>query len=133
QRRSCIKHRGCSCSCQQTVTSSVWMEKEPEVYSEDSGSDPLQSHSRPTGKIQVLGDTIQFSVDVSEFCPEDVIVTSSNNLLEVNAEKLGVDGTVTNTFSHRCTLPSDVDPVSVSMSLGSSGILTVTAHRVCSL
>ncbi|XP_024915934.1 heat shock protein beta-7-like isoform X2 [Cynoglossus semilaevis] len=117
------------------------MEKEPEVYSEDSGSDPLQSsrmhsptgHSRPTGKIQVLGDTIQFSVDVSEFCPEDVIVTSSNNLLEVNAEKLGVDGTVTNTFSHRCTLPSDVDPVSVSMSLGSSGILTVTAHRVCSL
>lgn len=55
QRRSCIKHRGCSCSCQQTVTSSVWMEKEPEVYSEDSGSDPLQSsrmHS-PTGWLNI--------------------------------------------------------------------------------
>lgn len=55
QRRSCIKHRGCRCSCQQTVTSSVWMEKEPEVYSEDSGSDPLQSsrmHS-PTGWLNI--------------------------------------------------------------------------------
>ncbi|XP_047195266.1 heat shock protein beta-7-like [Hippoglossus stenolepis] len=90
----------------------------------------VPDHSYPTGKIQVIGDIFQFTVDVSEFSPEDVIITSSNNLLEVHAEKLGEDGTVTNTFSHRCTLPSDVDPVSVTVSMGSSGVVTVRAHRM---
>uniref|UniRef100_A0A672GT53 SHSP domain-containing protein n=1 Tax=Salarias fasciatus TaxID=181472 RepID=A0A672GT53_SALFA len=88
------------------------------------------SHSFPTGKIQVIGDMFQFTVDVSEFSPEEVIVTSSNNLLEVHAEKLGGDGTVTNTFFHRCKLPADVDPLSVAMHVGGDGVLTVTAHRV---
>ncbi|XP_018542198.1 heat shock protein beta-7-like [Lates calcarifer] len=114
------------------------MEKGQGVFPEDSGSKPQQSirehkctgHSHPTGKIQVIGDIFQFTVDVSEFPPEDVIITSSNNLIEVHAEKLGEDGTVTNTFSHRCKLPSDVDPISVTMSIESGGVLTVRARRM---
>uniref|UniRef100_A0A4W6CU51 Heat shock protein family B (small) member 7 n=1 Tax=Lates calcarifer TaxID=8187 RepID=A0A4W6CU51_LATCA len=106
------------------------MEKGQGVFPEDSGSKPQQRHSHPTGKIQVIGDIFQFTVDVSEFPPEDVIITSSNNLIEVHAEKLGEDGTVTNTFSHRCKLPSDVDPISVTMSIESGGVLTVRARRV---
>ncbi|KAG8007727.1 Heat shock protein beta-7 [Nibea albiflora] len=89
----------------------------------------LSGHSQPTGKIQVIGDIFQFTVDVSEFSPEDVIITSSNDLIEVYAEKLGEDGAVTNTFSHKCKLPSYVDPVSVTMAMESSGILTVRARR----
>ncbi|KAM9759248.1 heat shock protein beta-7-like isoform 3-T3 [Menidia menidia] len=90
----------------------------------------MEGHSYPTGKIQVMGDNFQFTLDVSEFSPEEVIVTSSNNLIEVHAEKLGEDGSVTNTFSHQCKLPSDVEPSSVSMSMGGSGVLTVRARRI---
>uniref|UniRef100_A0A3B3ZYL0 SHSP domain-containing protein n=1 Tax=Periophthalmus magnuspinnatus TaxID=409849 RepID=A0A3B3ZYL0_9GOBI len=89
----------------------------------------VSERSYPTGKIEVIGNTFQFSVNVSEFAPEDVIITSSNNLIEVHAEKMAEDGTVTNTLSHRCKLPADVDPVSVTLNLGSSGVLTVKAQR----
>uniref|UniRef100_A0A3B4GHS7 Heat shock protein family B (small) member 7 n=1 Tax=Pundamilia nyererei TaxID=303518 RepID=A0A3B4GHS7_9CICH len=109
------------------------MEKNGRNFSEDSGL--LNQHStrehKFTGKVQITGDIFQFTLDVSEFSPEDVIITSSNNLIEVHAEKLGGDGTVTNTFSHQCKLPSDVDPISLSMSMASGGLLTVRAHRVC--
>lgn len=44
--------------------------------------------------------------------------------------QMGEDGTITNTLSHRCKLPADVDPVSVTLNLGSSGVLTVRAQRV---
>ncbi|XP_037535729.1 heat shock protein beta-7-like [Nematolebias whitei] len=107
-------------------------------FSEDSRCLPLHrtedhkytDHSHPTGKIQITGDTFQFELDVSEFSPEDIILISSNNLLEVCAEKLSEDGTITNAFSHQCKLPSDVDPSSVSLSLESNGVLTVRAHKM---
>ncbi|XP_017263903.1 heat shock protein beta-7 isoform X1 [Kryptolebias marmoratus] len=108
------------------------------IYSEDSGCLPLhetKDHkftgpSCSSGKLQITGDSFQFALDVREFSPEDVIVISTNNLLEVRAEKLGEDGAITNTFSHQCKLPSDVDPSSVSLSLESSGVLTVRARKM---
>uniref|UniRef100_A0A8C7EQ82 Heat shock protein beta-7 n=1 Tax=Neovison vison TaxID=452646 RepID=A0A8C7EQ82_NEOVI len=81
------------------------------------------------GNIKTLRDAYEFAVDVSDFSPEDIIVTTSNNQIEVRAEKLAADGTVMNTFAHKCQLPEDVDPTSVTSALREDGSLTIRARR----
>lgn len=51
---------------------------------------PCSPPARPgsSGNIKTLGNTYQFTVDVSDFAPEDIIVTTSNNQIEVHAEKV---------------------------------------------
>ncbi|XP_038863574.1 heat shock protein beta-7-like isoform X2 [Salvelinus namaycush] len=121
------------CSFQQTSSSSnPYMEKSRGLFAEDFGSfmhpetDVLGFPSRTwtAGKIKPMGDSYQFTVDVQDFSPEDVIVTTSNNQIE-----LAADGTVINTFTHKCQLPEDVDPTSVTSTLGAEGTLTVKARR----
>ncbi|XP_073327091.1 heat shock protein beta-7 isoform X6 [Pagrus major] len=100
-----------------------YMEKSRGLFTDDfgsfmrPGSDALGFSSKPggSGNIKALGDSYQFTVDVRDFSPEDVIVTTSNNQIEVHAEK--------------CQLPEDVDPTSVTSSLGAEGTLTVKARR----
>ncbi|XP_073327090.1 heat shock protein beta-7 isoform X5 [Pagrus major] len=109
-----------------------YMEKSRGLFTDDfgsfmrPGSDALGFSSKPggSGNIKALGDSYQFTVDVRDFSPEDVIVTTSNNQIE-----LAQDGSVMNTFTHKCQLPEDVDPTSVTSSLGAEGTLTVKARR----
>ncbi|XP_048206273.1 heat shock protein beta-7 isoform X2 [Perognathus longimembris pacificus] len=108
------------------------MEKALSLFSEDFGSF-IRPHSEPLafpartggpGNIKTLGDAYEFAVDVRDFSPEDIIVTTSNNHIE-----LAADGTVMNTFAHKCQLPEDVDPTSVTSALGEDGSLTIRARR----
>ncbi|XP_021573321.1 heat shock protein beta-7 isoform X3 [Carlito syrichta] len=112
------------------------MEKALSMFSEDFGnfmrphSEPLAFPALPTarpggpGNIKTLGDAYEFAVDVRDFSPEDIIVTTSNNQIE-----LAADGTVMNTFAHKCQLPEDVDPTSVTSALREDGSLTIRARR----
>ncbi|XP_039085037.1 heat shock protein beta-7 isoform X5 [Hyaena hyaena] len=112
------------------------MEKALSMFSEDFGSF-MRPHTEPRafpasltacpggpGNIKTLGDAYEFAVDVSDFSPEDIIVTTSNNHIE-----LAADGTVMNTFAHKCQLPEDVDPTSVTSALREDGSLTIRARR----
>ncbi|NP_001336617.1 heat shock protein beta-7 isoform X6 [Gorilla gorilla gorilla] len=112
------------------------MEKALSMFSDDFGSfmrphsEPLAFPAHPTarpggaGNIKTLGDAYEFAVDVRDFSPEDIIVTTSNNHIE-----LAADGTVMNTFAHKCQLPEDVDPTSVTSALREDGSLTIRARR----
>ncbi|NXF34227.1 HSPB7 protein, partial [Nyctibius bracteatus] len=96
--------------------------------------------------VHAQGDTYQVVADVSQFEPPDIVVTTSNCYVTIQAEKLrhpgghhpppghgamGVaeDGTVCDTFTHKCQLPEDTDPLSVSCALTEAGMLVITARR----
>ncbi|XP_010021989.1 PREDICTED: heat shock protein beta-7-like [Nestor notabilis] len=79
--------------------------------------------------VRAQGDTYQMVADVSHFEPPDIVVTTSNCHVAIQAEKVAEDGTVCDTFTHKCQLPEDMDPLSVSCALTKACILVITARR----
>ncbi|XP_061862194.1 heat shock protein beta-7-like [Colius striatus] len=79
--------------------------------------------------VRAQGDTYQVVADVSQFDPPDIVVTTSNCHVAIQAEKVAEDGTVCDTFTHKYKLPEDTDPLSVSCALTKTGMLVITAQR----
>ncbi|XP_064020831.1 heat shock protein beta-7-like [Pogoniulus pusillus] len=79
--------------------------------------------------VRAQGDTYQVVADVSQFEPPDIVVTTSNCHITIQAEKVAEDGTICDTFTHKCQLPEDTDPLSVSCALTEAGMLVITAQR----
>jgi len=95
--------------------------------------------------IKVTNDDQKFEVtlDVSEYKPEELKVTTVNNTLAIEGKheshKSDQDNTPMSTasgsssvmrqFSRKWTLPTDADPNNVVSNLSSDGILMITAPR----
>ncbi|NWX42078.1 HSPB7 protein, partial [Steatornis caripensis] len=79
--------------------------------------------------VRAQGDTYQVVADVSQFEPPEIVVTTSNCHVAIQAEKVDEDGTVCDTFTHKCRLPEDTDPLTVSCALTKAGMLVITARR----
>ena len=85
----------------------------------------------------------EVTLDVSEYKPEELKVTTVNNTLAIEgkheAHKSDQDNTPMSTasgsssvmrqFSRKWTLPTDADPNNVVSNLSSDGILMITAPR----
>ncbi|XP_030431003.1 heat shock protein beta-7-like [Gopherus evgoodei] len=82
-----------------------------------------------SSNVRAGGDTYQVTADVSQFEPQDIVVTTYNYHIIIQAEKVAEDGTVSNTFTHKCQLPEDMDPMSVSCALTDAGLLVINAKR----
>ena len=113
-------------------------------------SDNLKTEMMPFSRnhdevIKVKQDDKKFEVtlDVSDYKPEELKVTTVNNVLSIEGkheqhkeDKKSTDSssafgasTVMKQFSRKWTLPKDVDPNEVASNLSSDGILMVTAPR----
>ncbi|XP_055003831.1 heat shock protein beta-7-like [Boleophthalmus pectinirostris] len=85
------------------------------------------------GGARCRGDMYFVSVDVSQFEPQDVVVMAYHQHVVIQAAKVLDDGRVGDTFTHKSLLPEDMDPLSVSGTVGSDGLLVVSVSRKCSL
>ncbi|XP_043558878.1 heat shock protein beta-7-like [Chiloscyllium plagiosum] len=86
---------------------------------------PVSGRPGSLGNVRTVGDIYQVTADVSQFDPEEVIVTMYNYHVVIKAEKVAEDGTILNTFTHKSQLPEDMDPMSVGCSLTDVGILII--------
>ncbi|XP_041038599.1 heat shock protein beta-7-like isoform X2 [Carcharodon carcharias] len=66
---------------------------------------PVSGRPGSLGNVRTIGDTYQVTADVAE------------------------DGTIINTFTHKCQLPEDMDAMSVCCSLTDVGILIINVRR----
>ncbi|XP_055501334.1 heat shock protein beta-7-like [Leucoraja erinacea] len=90
---------------------------------------PVSGRQGSLGNVNIIGETYQVTADVSQFDPEEIIVTMYNYHIVIKAEKVAADGTIINTFTHKYQLPEDMDPLSVSCSRTDVGILTINVRR----
>lgn len=82
----------------------------------------------------IIGDKEKFQVnlDVQQFTPKEITVTTVDNTIVVEAkheEKQDEHGFVSRHFVRRYVLPDEHDPKDVYSSLSSDGVLTITAPK----
>uniref|UniRef100_A0A674IR56 Alpha-crystallin B chain n=2 Tax=Emydidae TaxID=8476 RepID=A0A674IR56_9SAUR len=77
-------------------------------------------------------DKFSVNVDVKHFSPEDLKVKVLGDVIEVHGkheERQDEHGSVAREFNRKYRIPADVDPLSITSSLSSDGVLTVNGPR----
>ncbi|XP_034944732.1 protein lethal(2)essential for life-like [Chelonus insularis] len=82
--------------------------------------------------IQCDQNKFEVILDVQQFSPDEIIVKTVDNNIIVEAkheERKDEHGFITRHFIRRYILPSSHDPLQVTSSLSSDGVLTITAPK----
>ncbi|XP_065273272.1 alpha-crystallin B chain isoform X1 [Emys orbicularis] len=89
--------------------------------------------SEPLGlQMRLEKDKFSVNVDVKHFSPEDLKVKVLGDVIEVHGkheERQDEHGSVAREFNRKYRIPADVDPLSITSSLSSDGVLTVNGPR----
>ncbi|KAH9513834.1 hypothetical protein Btru_031516 [Bulinus truncatus] len=94
----------------------------------------LRQRILESGESEIHSTDKEFNINLElpQFKPEDVKISSDNNKITINAkreEKLGNDGFVASEITRTYTLPEDVDPKSVTSAMSRNGILKIMAQK----
>ncbi|XP_042145473.1 heat shock protein beta-6-like [Ixodes scapularis] len=91
----------------------------------------VSSAKCPASEVSLTPDNFALKLDVRGFVPEEISVKTVGNSVEVHARHEEKDsegrGFAMREFRHKCTLPDDVDPESVTSQLTGRGLLAVEA------
>ncbi|XP_042327207.1 alpha-crystallin B chain [Sceloporus undulatus] len=77
-------------------------------------------------------DKFSVNLDVKHFSPEELKVKVLGDMIEVNGkheERQDEHGFIAREFNRKYKIPADVDPLSITSSLSSDGVLTVNGPR----
>ncbi|KAG8040540.1 hypothetical protein G9C98_002536 [Cotesia typhae] len=91
-----------------------------------------RSNSSGASTIQCDKDKFEVILDVQQFSPDEIVVKTVDNNVIVEAkheEKKDEHGYISRHFIRRYILPSCHDPLEVTSSLSSDGVLTITAPK----
>ncbi|KAJ7304950.1 hypothetical protein JRQ81_010649 [Phrynocephalus forsythii] len=77
-------------------------------------------------------DKFSVNLDVKHFSPEELQVKVLGDMIEVHGkheERQDEHGYIAREFNRKYKIPADVDPLSITSSLSSDGVLTVNGPR----
>nr|XP_056716217.1 alpha-crystallin B chain isoform X2 [Euleptes europaea] len=77
-------------------------------------------------------DKFYVNIDVKHFSPEELKVKVLGDVIEIHGkheERQDEQGFVAREFNRKYKIPTDVDPLSITSSLSSDGVLTVNGPR----
>lgn len=83
-------------------------------------------------EMRLEKDKFSVNLDVKHFAPEELTVKVLGDVIEVygkHEERQDEHGFIAREFSRKYRIPPDVDPLSITSSLSSDGVLTVNGPR----
>ncbi|KAH1175506.1 alpha-crystallin B chain [Mauremys mutica] len=83
-------------------------------------------------EMRLEKDKFSVNVDVKHFSPEELKVKVLGDVIEVHGkheERQDEHGSIAREFNRKYRIPADVDPLSITSSLSSDGVLTVNGPR----